>query len=125
MVTSVTSLVEQLEAQLAALKAPQTTGYAAQAFEVWNCDLRPLLGAALIRAEYGTWSWGFCKSEICNHYSHDPYAEGHTVYVVCRPVGNDEQNHALYQTPDGVVFSYRYARDEGYHYAPTARIKIA
>jgi len=114
MVTSVTSLVEQLEAQLAALKAPKT-GYAAQAFEVWNCDLRPLLGAALIRAEYGTWSWGFCKSEICNHYSHDPYAEGHTVYVVCRPVGNDEQNHALYQTPDGVVFAY--------HSAPAARIR--
>lgn len=117
-------LAQKLREQLAALEAPPEN-FSVRSFRVWSSYNLKGLGDAVVRIERNSWSWGSCRSETCAHNSHDPYGQGDTVYITCRAIGEDEDGNEMYQTPGGVVFSYRYAKDSGYHYRPTAMIKAA
>ena len=106
-------MVQKLEGELQELKAEGE--YEALPFNVWNpSSARELDG--FIRWAENTHSWGYCRSETCAHNSHDPYIEGGTVFIRCRPIGN------RYITPGGAVFTYD-TRSRGYHFAPYYRIR--
>ncbi len=111
--------VEQLRAKLVAqLVALEASGpFAVHIFEVWTVspETRTALGAALVRVEPHTWSWGYCSNERCQHQSHDPYGEGCSAFVRAIPISENE-----YRTVEGVVFTYEYS-EQG-QYAPFARI---
>ena len=112
-------LARKLRRQLELLE--EEGEFEVQAFDVWAAP--DFLGEALVRVEENAWSSGYCMSETCAHNSHDPYSEGDTAFVLCRPVGEDEEGNDLYEAKgNGIVFGYRYAKDNGFHFAPTARI---
>lgn len=121
---STDELVQKLEAQLNALQAPPAN-FAVRNFNVWDGtgSGRPL-ESATVRIEKKTWSWGHCRSETCAHCSHDPYRSGDTVFVLCRPVGTNEESCQIFQTPDGLIFRYDSEQHNGYHFAPAANIAI-
>lgn len=106
-------LIARLEAQLAALRMEGE--FRVEAFQVWD-----LPSVEVVTVVPGGWSWGYCTSQTCNHYSHDPYQEGLLVWILCRKVGEDEEGNNRFVTPEGVVFSYYY--EPRGHFAPIARL---
>jgi hypothetical protein len=118
-------LKKKLETQLQALG--DTGNFQVIPFDVFwvDRDVKEALDAALIRIERKTWSWGHCRSETCNHNSHDPYQDGHTAFVLCRPVGKDERGWQMYATESGLLFGYQYGREgRGRHFAPAASFRL-
>lgn len=106
-------LIAQLKTQIAALEAVSGE-FSVIGFNVWSESQIPS-----VRFEDNTWSWGHCTSETCNHNSHDPYSEGGTQYVYCRPIIGGRPN--LYILLDGGVFEYTH--EGAGHYAPSASLR--
>ncbi len=112
---TVTEMIESLETQLTALRAEGE--FTARAFDVDSSQAWPN-GFPLLRTQERGWSWGSCTSETCNHNSHDPYTEGPTIFVLCRPAGTD-----LFALPDGRLFRY-IVTEPGYHFCPQKFIRF-
>mgnify|MGYP003395676339 CR=1 FL=1 len=123
MATTVEAFKEKLLRQLAAL---DQMDFPPQTVKVWHLqeDVRAALGDALIRYQHHTWSWGHCRSETCAHNSHDPYTQGDAVFFNARQLEEDEKGNTLYILPSGLLLQYHFAHDNGYHFAPSARLLI-
>jgi len=106
-------LIGKLERQLALLRADDE--YAIQAFKVLWVDRDIAAVAATIQQR--TWSMGWCMmSDACDHpHSHHPYTQGDTVFLLCRPVGRDEEGRKLFLLPDGRVVRYTSEHEQYAH----------
>jgi hypothetical protein len=110
-------MIDQLENLLAALKSDGE--YEVMAFPVCRVPVPYEFGPALVHVEHRGCPWGFCTSETCRHNSHDPLAEGTTVFIRCRKV-EEERERTTYELPDGRLFWY-VNRPKG-HYIPHREI---
>lgn len=93
-------------------------------FTVWHGDQAGAsIGSALIRIEYGTHSWGHCRSKTCAHNSHDPFMKGDTIFILCREIGKDAHQNMLYLLEDGRLLTYN-TKSPGFHFAPHNAIEF-
>lgn len=116
-------LIKKLEGQLTVLRdGGEFPVHALQVFE-FPCSV--LLGEAFVRLERWTWGFGYCRSETCMHTSHDPYMSGDTIFLRAKKIGTDtDERETLYLLPNGKIARYKFAKESGYHFAPTARLTL-
>lgn len=118
------ALMIRLENELAILR--QEGEYSVKDFKVFDAPRDVELGSALVRREKRTWSWGSCRSETCNHNSHDPYTSGDTLFLLCsEKLGDSSNGWERFALQDGRLVEYRYAKEHGYYFAPTASLRFA
>ncbi|TSC69963.1 MAG: hypothetical protein G01um101449_473 [Parcubacteria group bacterium Gr01-1014_49] len=117
-------MITKLESELASLR--QEGEYSVKDFEVFDFPRDVDFGSALVRRERRTWSWGSCRSETCAHNSHDPYMSGDTLFLLCsEKLGESSNGWERFALQDGRIVEYRYAKENGYHFAPTASLRFA